>query len=366
MDESGRWSRRSLLRSILPAAAVLQVSSSAIGQKADFGFEDSRTAARERAEGRAVWMKQVKWGVMTHYLADWIPEQTGKEMTVARWNDIIDHFDVEGLADQIKASGAGYHLISIGQNSGYYLSPNATYDRIVGIRPSKCSSRDLIADLSRAHHRRGVKLMVYLPSGAPDKDPMAIKALEWKKGPHRNSEFQLKWQEIIREWSERWGKKVSGWWFDGVYWPNTMYRTPVPNFISFAAAARAGNPESALAFNPGVFHHVHSITPFEDYTAGEIDLPDQISFNNPENGIADVAQIHVLSHLGQQWGIRCPKILHRSGGGMEREGGGPGRRIYLGHSGSAKRTYRAAFHRAMVCHWPQRRNCIATSYPGLP
>jgi hypothetical protein len=307
MKQLGRWSRRSFLGSILPAAAALELNSSAIAQKTDSGMDDSRIEARERAASRATWMTQARWGVMTHYLADWIPGQTGKEMTVERWNDLIDHFDVEGLADQLKAAGVPYHLISIGQNSGYYLSPNATYDRIVGIRPSKCSKRDLIADLYAAYHRRGVKLMVYLPSGAPDKDPVAVKALEWKKGPYRNSEFQIKWQEIIREWSERWGTKVSGWWFDGAYWPNTMYRTPAPNFSTFAAAARAGNPESALAFNPGVFHNVPSITPFEDYTAGEIDRVDQISFQNPQNGILDGTQIHVLSHLGEEWGMGAPR-----------------------------------------------------------
>jgi Alpha-L-fucosidase len=252
-------------------------------------------------------MKQAKWGVMTHYLADWIPRQNDQEITAAKWNDLIDRFDVEALAEQIATAGAGYHLISLGQNSGYYLSPNTTYDRIVGIRPSKCSKRDLIADLYEAHHRRGVKLMVYLPSGAPDKDPIAVQALSWQRGPHRNSEFQIKWQEVIREWSERWGKKVSGWWFDGAYWPNTMYRTSAPNFITFAAAARAGNPESVLAFNPGVFQPVHSITPFEDYTAGEIDSPENVSFLNPHNGISDGAQMHVLSHLGAEWGMGKPR-----------------------------------------------------------
>ncbi len=319
MKESDRWSRRSFLRSIFPAAAALKISSPAIAQDAASGMNDNRAAARERAGSRAAWMKQAKWGVMTHYLADWIPKQTGEEMTVAGWNNLIDHFDVEGLADQIKAAGAGYHLISIGQNSGYYLSPNATYDRIVGIHPSKCSKRDLIADLYEAHHRRGVKLMVYLPSGAPDRDPVAVEALEWKKGPYSNSEFQVKWQEIIREWSERWGRKVSGWWFDGVYWPNTMYRTPVPNFVSFAAAARAGNPDSALAFNPGVFHRVHSIAPYEDYTAGEIDFADQISFHRADDGISDGAQIHVLSHLGEEWGMGAPRYSKGQAVGFSRK-----------------------------------------------
>jgi hypothetical protein len=178
------------------------------------------------APDRAAWMQQARWGVMNHYLADWIARREKMKMSVDKWNDLIDNFDVEGLAKQLKSVGAGYYLITIGQNSGYYLSPNSTYDSYVGIRPSKCSQRDLVADLYEALHKRGIKLMVYLPSGAPGGDRVGVKTLEWQKGPYRNLEFQLKWEQVIREWSVRWDKKVVGWWFDGCYWPNSMYRSP--------------------------------------------------------------------------------------------------------------------------------------------
>lgn len=116
-----------------------------------------------RAQDRAAWMKEARWGVMNHYLADWIARGEKMNMSVEQWNSLIDHCDVEGLAKQIESVGAGYYIITLGQNSGYYLSPNATYDRYVGIQPSKCSRRDLVADLYEALHRRGIKLMVYLP-----------------------------------------------------------------------------------------------------------------------------------------------------------------------------------------------------------
>lgn len=308
MRECGLCSRRRLLTSAAFAAVGLRFGSLAVAQQNRSGVADAETIAGSRAQGRAAWMRKARWGVMTHYLADWISKETGEEMTVARWNRLVDRFDVEGLSQQIQSAGAGYHLMSIGQNSGYYLSSNATYDRLVGIRPSKCSHRDLIADLYRAHHRRGIRLMVYLPSGAPGGDRVAIEALGWKRGPYRNSEFQVKWQEVIREWSERWGRNVSGWWFDGCYWPNTMYRQSAPNFSTLAAAARAGNPESALGFNPGVFHRIHSITPCEDYTAGEMDLPAEMTIHNAQDGIFDGAQVHALSHLGEKWGMGAPRF----------------------------------------------------------
>ncbi len=258
---------------------------------------------------RAAWMRQARWGVMTHFLADWIARGENTRPSVESWNALVDGFDVETLADQLKSVGAGYYLISIGQNSGYYLSPNSEYDRRVGIQPSKLSRRDLVADLSAALSKRGIRLLVYLPSGAPAGDAAARQALSWQNGPHRNREFQEHWEAVIREWSSRWGTKVSGWWFDGCYWPNTMYRTrETPNFASFAAAARAGNPDSALAFCPGVIYRTVSVTPEEDYTAGEVDKLELWQAKRVFEGKADGAQVHVLSFLGERWGMGAPRF----------------------------------------------------------
>jgi hypothetical protein len=246
---------------------------------------------------RATWFQKAGWGVFMHYLAE-TPELPAEE-----WNRRINQFDVDGLAQQLESVKAGYFFVTLGQNSGHYLSPNQTYDRLVGIRPSKCSTRDLVEALSRALEPKGIKLLVYLPSGAPDQDHVAVEKLEWKRGPYRNLSFQQKWERIIQEWSQRWGKKVSGWWFDGCYWPNAMYRAAVPpNYASFAAAARSGNPDSLLAFNRGVVYPIHSDTDQDDYTAGETNDPTQVSY---DEFWQDVAQFHMLSYLGKAWS-QCP------------------------------------------------------------
>jgi alpha-L-fucosidase len=278
------------------------------------------------AQNRADWMRDAKWGVMSHYLADWKARENHEQITVEKWNEMINNFDVDGLADQLKSIGAGYFIFTIGQNSGYYLSPNNTYDEITGITPSKCSIRDLISDLADALNKRGIKLIVYLPSGAPAGDKKAREALQWKNGPNRNKEFQINWQDIITEWSKRWGKKVSGWWFDGCYWPSIMYRScDEPNFKSFADAARAGNSESIVAFNPGVVYRSISLTPYEDYTAGEDDQPDRISIKRSSNGIIDGAQLHYLSYLGERWGMGSPRFKTEQviewSKGVQKEGG---------------------------------------------
>ena len=261
---------------------------------------------------RADWMREAQWGVFCHYMADTVLK--GQELTPELWNKTVEAFDVEGLADQLKSVGARYFVLTLGQNSGYYCSPNATYERIVGNEPSKCSTRDLPADLANALAKRGIRLMVYLPAGAPDRDEKAKAAFEWKPGEFplwtyengkpkgrddRLVNFQNKWESVIREWSERWGKKVCGWWFDGCYYPDAMYRhDDAPNFASFSAAARAGNPDSAVAFNPGVLDPVITLTPEEDYTAGEISDPDKLVCPGPKVG---AAQYQMLSYIGKWW-----------------------------------------------------------------
>lgn len=260
-------------------------------------------------QNRAAWMQEAQWGIMTHYLADWQARSNGLTMSVEQWNKMVDGFDVEGLASQLHSVGARYYQISLGQNSGYYLSPNATYDKIAGIQPSKLSRRDLIAALYEALHKRGIRLMVYLPSGAPGQDKVASAALEWRNGPYPNQEFQRKWEQIVRTWSERWGRKVDGWWFDGCYFPNSMYRlAEAPNFASFAAAARAGNPDAAVAFNPGVIYRMLSLTPYEDFTAGEIDKPELVTIRRAADGKIDGTQVHMLSYLGTTWGMGEPRF----------------------------------------------------------
>jgi len=260
---------------------------------------------------RAAWMQDSRycWGVMTHYLADWQARAHNLDMNVALWNKLIDGFDVEGMAKRLDSVGAGHYQISIGQNSGYYLSPNPTYDKITGIKPSKCSHRDLVADFYQPLRQRDIKLMVYLPGGAPNADKDAQAALEWLNGPYPNKNFQRKWEQVIAEWSRRWGRKIDGWWFDGCFFPNSMYRSAEPpNFASFAGAARAGNSDLSVAFNPGVVYRILSVSPEEDFTAGEINNVDLVSVTRSINGKVDGTQIHMLSFLGEHWGMGAPRF----------------------------------------------------------
>ncbi|MFH1567603.1 MAG: hypothetical protein ABIL09_06330 [Gemmatimonadota bacterium] len=272
---------------------------------------------------RTAWLAACGWGAFCHYLGAAPSSDGGAELSAEAWNRQVDAFDVEALAGQLESAGTPYFFITIGQNSGHYLASNEAYDRLVGIRPSKCSQRDLVADLYEALRPRGIELLVYLPSGAPAADPVAVARLEWEWGfeggwPHgwgarrtgkRLAAFQRRWEEIVRCWSTRWGARVRGWWIDGCYFADEMYRHPEePGFASFAAALRAGNPDALVAYNPGVLTPVVCHSEWEDYAAGEIStaLPE---CPGPwvERGVHR-ARYHVLSYLGESWGRGQPRF----------------------------------------------------------
>jgi hypothetical protein len=269
------------------------------------------------------WFRDARWGVFFHFLGG-AASTTEHGLSLAEWNRRAEDFDVDGLAEQLAEIGAGYLCLTIGQNSGHYCAPNATYRELVGADLYACSDRDLVSDLADALRPRGIRLLVYLPNGAPAAVPEICERLGWEwgfvdpwpggwRGPRtgkRLAEFQVKWEAVIREWSLRWGEKVSGCWVDGCYFADEMYRhADAPNFASFAAALKAGNPNSIVAFNPGVLVPVISMTEFEDYTAGEISTALPVGdAAHPLSRFVDGAQLHILTYLGGTWGAGEPRF----------------------------------------------------------
>ena len=105
------------------------------------------------------WLHDARWGVMTHFLAR-LPGPAKDDHIVSpdEWNAQVDSVDADAFADTLAELGAGYLFLTLGQLSGHFCSPNATMDRIAGIKPSLCSRRDLVADMGRALRKRGLRL----------------------------------------------------------------------------------------------------------------------------------------------------------------------------------------------------------------
>lgn len=273
------------------------------------------------------WLKNSSWGMMFHYIDSPASSNSISSTTAAEWNQRIDGFDVRRFADQVRELQADYIIFTLGQNTGHFCSPNATYDGFIGLRPSKLSKRDLIAEIATTLQPE-VKVIAYLPSHAPVNDREAVRQLKllppwdgsaWGLSPSRDgaphaddrlTEFQLMWERVIAEWGQRWGDLVSGWWIDGCYYADRMYADPVgPNFKTFAAALRAGSPNRILAFNSGTDDPFFKLTAEQDYTAGEVSTKFPVT-NRWEPLFQKIhgMHLHVLTYLGDWWGAGAPRF----------------------------------------------------------
>ena len=256
------------------------------------------------------------YGIFMHYLI----KHNRASVTAEEWNEQTRSFDAEGVARQAHEVGAKWVFFTMGQATGHFAAPNSAFDGIAGVYPSKCSERDIPLELYGALSKYGIKLCLYMPSEAPN-----CPNFNWHYGKNketgeiytdRQADFQRKWESVIREWSMRYGERVSAWWVDSCYFADTMYNHPdEPNFRSFAAALRSGNPDALLAFNGGINVNLESITDENDYTPGELATALPIDFSRfpmsvkTKNGkfpLADApVQYHLLCSLGKDWGHLC-------------------------------------------------------------
>ncbi|NOV04364.1 Ig-like domain-containing protein [Paenibacillus planticolens] len=214
------------------------------------------------------WMSG-NYGVGFHYLQNWINET--KNGGSKEWNDAVNAFDVNRFANDVSQTGAKWVLFTIGQNSGYYDAPNATIDSYSGYQPGeRNSNRDLIMDMADALQAKGIKLMLYLPSNAPKLDENIARGFGLSKTDsngnwHVDETFVQKWAQVIKEYSERYGTKIAGWWFDGFYNANGFQ----PAWGKYYSdAAKSGNPNSVIALNLGA-SSFKKASDYQDYLAGE-------------------------------------------------------------------------------------------------
>lgn len=254
-------------------------------------------AANEPSESpRTDWFLEAGYGVFVHYLeglqnnAERL-HSLGKETS---WDECVKEFDTEAFAATMDEVGAGYVIFTVLQRKRTMIAPNPTFDRISGYKPGEaCSTRDLIEDLYQSLARYDIPLMLYFTGDGPIDDPQAREAFNWTRPI--NDTYVERWTSVARDYSERYGKKIAGWWVDGCY-PWLGYKDD--SLKVFAEALRAGNPDSIVAFNRGVDPDVMAYTPFEDYTCGEQNR----FFDMPTSRFINGEQWHILSYLGEWWG----------------------------------------------------------------
>ncbi len=248
------------------------------------------------------WFHDAGFGIMVHYLKPvFAPDGGPKE-----WNEAVNGFDAGKFADQAREAGAGFVMFTLGQNSGYYCSPNATFDSIMGVKPGElCSTRDLPMDVIRALGKYNIPVILYLPANPPVNNKLVSEMFRYPFGKDSaTSQYnQPILEKMIREWSLRYGKDVKGWWFDGLYDWNGIKSTRMNmslkyNISTHTLAAKAGNKHSIVTYNYG-FGKIHANTPYCDYSSGEKQTIDEIPSSR---WVEDGVQWFLFTYLGEKWG----------------------------------------------------------------
>ena len=239
------------------------------------------------------WFQKAGYGVFVHYLED-LQNHSDTIHSLGRqtsWDVCVKEFDVERFADAMDEAQAGYVIFTMHQRTRFLIAPNSTFDRLTGYRPGEaCATRDLVEDLYKALSKRKIPLMLYWTGDGPREDALAAKALGGFSNPI-STEYVRNWATVVREYGERYGDKVVGWWVDGCY---SFIGYNEDKLSILAEALKAGNTNRIIALNPGVQDKVRFYSIHDDYTCGEQNTFLDMPASRWVNGV----QWHILSFLG--------------------------------------------------------------------
>lgn len=212
-----------------------------------------QAAMKLREQADTAWFRKAGYGLMLTWTSCITPRRGAKK----NYADAVDAFPVEQFADQAAATGASFIVFSTSHAEMYFPAPLTSLERIL---PGRTTRRDLVAELAMALERRGMRLFLYYHLGA-ESDPLWLESSGFKDTDTRR--FWDNWTAVIGEAGERYGTRLSGWWFDDGT-GNYYYRSAP--WERLAHTAKLGNPRRLICFNPWI---LPSATEFEDYLAGE-------------------------------------------------------------------------------------------------
>lgn len=237
-----------------------------------------------------------KFGVFNHYLngmqnGGWeYRNPTGKQTT---WEECVNEFDVELLAENLHNMGAKYYCITLMQASRFICSPNAVFDKLCGTKPGEaCSTRDLPMDIANALDKYGIDLYLYISADGPwMATDIGDKLSIGNPRKQVTEEFVANWASVMEEWAVRYGDKVKGWWVDSCYdWLG--FNDHLLEY--YTSAAKKGNPDSIIACNRTGTSVCEKGCTTEDFTCGE-----QLNFEKlPESRFVSGSQGHLLIPIG--------------------------------------------------------------------
>lgn len=209
-----------------------------------------------RSKSDAGWFRNCRYGIFVTWTSQVYPRNGERK----DYETAVNEFDVDGFVKQIVRTRAGLVVFNTSHAQMYFPAPIKSLDSIL---PGRTTRRDLIADLGKALAVHGIRLFLYYHLGCVS-DP------EWTKQSGfwdtDDRPFFTRWNAVITEIGKRYGKTVSGYWFDDGAM-NCYYRSP--DWLTMYGSAKAGNPERLIGYNPW---KLPPPTPFMDYYLGETNL----------------------------------------------------------------------------------------------
>jgi hypothetical protein len=252
------------------------------------------------------FMADAGFGIFVHYLEG---IQNGNNSRrdlnqgkITSWDQCVHDMDVDRFAGIAEEVGAGYVIFTLQQQFRFMCAPNSLYDFYTGYKPGEaCSTRDIVSDLYEALKKKDIKLMLYSTGEGPALDEKAVRGLPWTG--HVDEPFMSRWYGCMKEYSDKYGSRISGWWIDGCYpgWGNGS-----GNLGFYSAHLKSGNPDAVVAFNAGV-RKIDRYVTADDYTCGE-----RTDLDDPCDGRwINGCQWHCLTYLGKDWAYSDTKYTDK-------------------------------------------------------
>ncbi|MBN2641075.1 MAG: hypothetical protein JXR78_05450 [Victivallales bacterium] len=210
-----------------------------------------------------------RYGIMVHYLLPQLWSVDG--VSYKDPDKVVNAFDLDIFMRDFDATHSEWLIFTIGQNTGYYCSPNDSLEYFVG--SGHCTKRDLLLEIARAVKQRGKRFIAYLPCEVFGNESIK-KPLGWEDVPgSKQTVFQQRYTQIIEEWSLRLDNLLDGWWLDGFFdfevFPQKNY-----DMQMWMKALRRGNPNAIVTFNDGCFctRSNYDCYRYFDYLPGEAEV----------------------------------------------------------------------------------------------
>jgi hypothetical protein len=295
------------------SAHGMTIKSLELMRNSDLAAYQSRIASFKKD---TTWLSNAGYGVMFQY-GGWGYPQSGSPQTL---DNQAANFNVTNFVNMVKNTGATYVIWSATWWTYAMDAPISQVDSIVG-NGNRTSSRDLIGDVAAALHAQGIKFMLYYHTGQDSH--LGYNSTDFWQ--HQNwpsaftttgigdrSTFFTNWTNIITAMGNRYGTNLDGWFFDD----GGMMYYPAP-FEQLGQAARAGNPNRLISYNPWV---ASRITDFQDvYFAEESHGETQqgsapvggngVFTSGPQKGLLQQA----MFRMEQDWGVHAANTSINTG-----------------------------------------------------